>query len=318
MKKIASILIFSVIVFNVFSQKAVGTPEQLKAFFKTKTLVVTNDNPFSEYNIEIQDAVKKSVSVTEKEALKKGIIEIIAVDLDDLVKKINGRRIKTIEETITLNTKNTSLNFLTLSRQERILNSIAHPFVAYILLLLGTMGLIFEFTSPGVGFPGVAGLICLLLAFFALQLLPVNYLGVVFIMLSFILFIAEALTPTFGLLTLGGLASLIFGSLLLMKSSYPLFQISLVYILPVAFATAGISVFLISTAIKTHRKKVITGKEGLLNTEATTITKLNPEGKVFCHGEIWNACSLDNKKIDKNQKVSIVKIEGLKLTIKKL
>ncbi|MBL7131364.1 MAG: nodulation protein NfeD [Candidatus Omnitrophica bacterium] len=264
-----------------------------------------------------EDAVRKSVSITEVEALKKKVIEIIAVDLEDLVKKLNGRRVKTIYETITLDTKDASLNFIVPSRQERILNSIAHPFVAYILLMLGIMGLIFEFTSPGIGFPGIAGLICLLVAFFAFQLFPVNYLGIVLIILAFVLFIAEALTPTFGLLILGGLASLIFGSLLLMKTPHPFFHVSLTYILPVVLATAGISVFLIGNAIKTHRKKVMTGKEGLLNCEATTITKLNPEGKVFCHGEIWNASSLDNKKIDKKQKVKVVEIKGLKLIVSK-
>jgi len=263
-----------------------------------------------------EDAVRKSISVTENEALKKGIVEIIAVDLEDLVKKLNGRRVKTIYETITLDTKDASLNFITPTRQERILNSIAHPFVAYILLLLGIMGLIFEFTSPGFGFPGIAGLICLLAAFFAFQLLPVNYLGIVLIILAFVLFVAEALTPTFGLLTLGGLASLTFGSLLLVKTPYPFFHISLTYIIPIVLAVGGISIFLTSKAIKTHRKKVMTGKEGLINSEATTITKLNPEGKVFCHGEIWGACSLDNKKIDKKQKVKVVEIKGLRLIVK--
>jgi len=265
-----------------------------------------------------EDAVRKSISATEDEALKNGIIEIIATDLDDLIKKLNGRQIKTIYETVVLNTEDVSLNFIEPSRQERILNSIAHPFVAYILLMLGIMGLIFEFTSPGIGFPGVAGLICLLLAFFAFQLFPVNYLGVVLIILAFVLFIAEAFTLTFGLLTLGGLVSLTFGSLLLMKTPYPFFHISLTYIIPIILATAGISIFLVSNAIKTHRKKVITGKEGLINSEATTITKLNPEGKAFCHGEIWNASSLDNERIEKKQKVKVVKVKGLKLFVKKL
>jgi membrane-bound serine protease (ClpP class) len=265
-----------------------------------------------------EDAVRKSISATENEALREGVIELIAKDLNDLKEKIDNHKLKTKYGTIILETKNASFNFISPSRQELILNAIAHPFVAYILLILGVMGLIFEFTSPGIGFPGVAGFICLLLAFFAFQLFPVNYLGVVLIILAFVLFVAEAFTPTFGLLALGGLVCLGLGSLLLMKTPYPFFRVSVTYIIPIALTAAGISVFLVGNTIKTHRRKVMTGKEGLINTQATTITRLKPKGKVFCHGEIWNAVSADNKKIDKNQKVKVVKVVGLELIVEKL
>jgi len=264
-----------------------------------------------------KEAVAKSVSITEDEALKKNVINLIAKDLDTLISKLNNYRVKVEDKTIILKTKDAKLNFITPTAQQRILNSIAHPFVAYILMLLGIMGLIFEFTHPGIGFPGIAGFICLLLALFAFQLFPVNYLGFIFIILSIVLFIAEAFTPTFGLLTLGGLICLAMGSLMLMKTSDPLLIAPLRLIIPAALTTAGIVVFLVYNAVKSHRKKVITGKEGLIGLEAKTITKLRPQGKVFCHGEIWNAISQNEKTIGKNQKVKVVKVKHLTLIVKK-
>jgi membrane-bound serine protease (ClpP class) len=262
-------------------------------------------------------AVTESVSITEDEALKRKVINLIAEDLNELILKLDNYKIKSKDEIILLKTKNATLNFIYPSTQQKILNSIAHPFVAYILMLLGIMGLIFEFTHPGIGFPGIAGFICLLLALFAFQLFPVNYLGFIFIILAIVLFIAEAFTPTFGLLTLGGLVSLTLGSLMLMKVSDPFLFAPLRLIIPAALTTAAIVVFLVWTAAKSHRKKVITGKEGLIGEEAETLTKLNPYGKVFCHGEIWNAVSENKKTISKNETVKIVEVKRLTLIVKK-
>ncbi len=264
-------------------------------------------------------AVEESKSLTQKEALKLKVVELLADNLDELMEKLDGQVVESMGEKITLETKDAQLNLVSPSLQEIILNYIAHPSIVSILMLLGTLGLIFEFTHPGIGFPGIAGFICLLLAFFSLQLFPVSYLGVALIMLAVVLFIAEAFTPTFGLLTLGGIVSLIFGAMMLSKYEHPFFFTpSLALIIPSAIAMAGITVFLTSSAVKTHRKKVITGTKGMLGKTAITITALKPLGKVSVHGEIWNAESINKKLIAKKQEVKIMEIKGLKLIVEKL
>lgn len=265
----------------------------------------------------VRDAVLKSISATETEAEKQNIIDFIALDLNDLIKKIDGITVDTKYGLKTIDTQNTKINYVDLSNQERVLNAIAHPNIAYILMLLGIIGLIFEFSHPGIGFPGIAGLICMLLALYSFQLLPINYTGLLLIILGIILFIAEALTPAFfGLLALGGIVCFALGSLMLIKSPYPFLKISLNLIIPAVVSVAAIIIFLVANALKIYRKKVSTGKEGLIGQTATAITKIEKEGKVFLHGEIWNAENTTNEIIKKNQEVVVVKVEGLKLFIK--
>ncbi|MFC1593884.1 nodulation protein NfeD [Candidatus Omnitrophota bacterium] len=265
-----------------------------------------------------KEAVQKSESLTQKEAKKQGVVDILADDMDDLLAQLDGRTVMVDDNQLSISTKDATINFLSPTLQERILNYVAHPQIASILLLLGTLGLIFEFTHPGIGFPGIAGLICLLLAFFALQLFPINYLGIVLIILAIVLFVAEAFTPTFGLLTLGGIISLVFGAMMLAKNAHPFFFYpSLKLIIPVALAIAGITVFLVSNAVKAHRRKVSTGSKGMVGQTAVTITKLRPKGKVSAHGEIWNAVSNSKKAVGKNQKVTIVEVNGLTLIVEK-
>ena len=185
-------------------------------------------------------------------------------------------------------------------------------------MLLGVLGLIFEFTHPGIGFPGIAGAICLLLAAYSFQLLPINYAGLLLIILSIILFIAEALTPTFGLLVLGGIISFIFGSLMLIDTPYPFLRISLGAIIPAVATFAGIIIFLVANVIKSHRRKISTGKEGLIGQTAIAITTIKRKGKVTCHGEIWTAYNTKKNIIKKGDEAKIVRVEGLKLYIEKL
>jgi len=262
-------------------------------------------------------AVTKSESITAEEAVKAKVVDFIATDLQDLLIKLDGRNVKINSKTVTLATKGAAVTSLDLTPSQKLLNIIIHPQIAYILMMLGFLGLLFEVTHPGVGFPGVAGLICLILAFYAFNVLPINYAGVALIMLSIILFIAEAFTPTFGLLTLGGLTCMVLGSLMLIKSPFGIMRISLKLILPVAIFIGAITVFLVGAVLKTHLKKIKTGKEGLIGESATAITDINPKGKVFVHGEIWQAKNISEKQINKDEAVIIKDVKGLTLYVEK-
>ena len=273
-----------------------------------------------ERNRNIEWAVKsvtESSSITEEEAMKKGVIDIIAKDENDLLNKLNGRRVTVSGKTQTLNTQNVALRYKTMDFRQRFLNVLANPNIAYILLLLGFYGLLFEVTHPGIGFPGIAGAICIILAFFSMQALPTNYAGLALIILGIILFIAEVKVPGFGLLTLGGLVCMVLGSLLLFESPYQLMRVSLMLIFSFSTATAFITVGLLRAVVIAHKRKVVSGKEGLLGSIGKARTKIDPklEGKVFIHGEIWNAVS--KEKIKKGDSIQIVRVEGLTLEVKK-
>ncbi|HDZ76608.1 MAG TPA: nodulation protein NfeD [Candidatus Omnitrophica bacterium] len=262
-------------------------------------------------------AVEESESITAKQAVKQKVVDFIARDLDDLLVKLNGKKININSKDIILNTKNANIINLELTPSQKLLNIIIHPQIAYILMLLGFLGLLFEITHPGVGFPGIAGLICLTLAFYAFNVIPINYAGLALIILGLILFIAEALTPTFGLLTLGGLTCMVLGSLMLVKSPFGAMRISLKVILPFVISIAGITIFLLGTILKTHVKKIKTGKEGLIGQTATAIGSFKNKGKIFVHGEIWQAKNISKTKINKNDNVTIQEVKGLTLYVKK-
>jgi membrane-bound serine protease (ClpP class) len=261
-------------------------------------------------------AVEESVSISEKEALNKEVIDIVATDLNDLIEQLNGREIITASGTLVLNTKNAKLNFIPLSWRQKFLNAIINPNIAYLLFTLGFLGLLYEITHPGFGFPGLAGIICLLLAFYAFQILPTNYAGLALIVFGLIMFVAEAFTPTFGAFTLGGITAVIFGSIMLYNQPYEFLRVSLKIIIPIAVALGAISVFLVSLAVKAHRKKSALGAKGLVGQTAKALSRVSArKGKVFIHGEIWNA--LSDEKIAKGDEVVIVEIKGLTLKVRK-
>ncbi len=254
--------------------------------------------------------------MTETEALKKGVIDLIAEDIDSLLTKIDGKRIKINDKIFKLETKDARIVKIDLDKRQQFLNVITNPTIAYILMILGFYGLLFEFTHPGVGFPGIAGTICIILGFYSLHTLPTNYAGVGLIILAFILFIAEMQVASFGLLTLGGIVSMVLGSVILIDSPHTFMKVSLRVILPVVIATAAISTFLAATVIKTHRRRVKSGAEGLIGEQGKVIRRLKPKGKVFIHGEVWNAVS--EKPVNKGVTVEVVKVEGMKLIVKKI
>ena len=264
-----------------------------------------------------QASVTQSVSITEKEALEKGVIEIIADNEQDLLNQLDGRVVKVKGQEVTLATKNANIVRILMDSRQKFLNILANPNIAYLFFILGFYGLLFEVTHPGVGLPGILGVIFLILAFFSMQLLPTNYAGLALIILAIVLFIAEAKVPGFGLLTLGGVVCMILGSTMLFDSSQPVMRVSISLVLSLTLTTAAITTFLVRLVIISHHKKVISGKEGLIAETGYAHTNISSgkEGKVFVHGEIWNATS--EQEIRQGEKITVVKVEGMTLGVKK-
>jgi len=261
-----------------------------------------------------EDAVRKSVSITEAEALKIHVIDLTAKDVNDLLSKIDGRKVETIAGERVLRTAGAIIVERQMSLRHRILDLISNPNVAYILMLLGFYGLFFEMTNPGAIFPGIMGGICLILGFYALQTLPVNYAGLMLIIMGIIFFILEVKLVTHGLLTIGGIIALIFGSLMLFESSSPVFRLSLAIIIPATLVTAMFFIFTVGLAYKAFRRKPVTGPEGLIGLEGIAKTDITPEnGTVFVHGEFWSACS--DEFIPKDSAVAVEAVRGLKVKV---
>jgi len=262
-----------------------------------------------------EEAVRKSVSITETEALKNNVIDLIAPDIDTLVKQMDGRTVDVVIGTRTLKTAGATVKELPMGFRYKLLGIISNPNIAYILMILGFYGLYFELSNPGAIFPGVAGAICLILAFYALQTLPINYAGLMLIILAIGLFIAEAFITSHGVLGVGGAVAMLFGSLMLIDSPEPSLQISWAVILPVVAASALLFIVTVTVAVRAHRSKVDTGKEGLIGMRAEARTDIGADGQVFLRGEYWNARS--DEPIAKGEKVMVVAVDGLRLKVKK-
>lgn len=263
-----------------------------------------------------EDAVRRSVSITENEALKLKVIDVIAENKDKLLGLLNGREIITSAGKVRLETKGVSIEELPMGLRHRILNALSNPNVAYILMILGIYGLFFELASPGAILPGVVGAICLILAFYAFQTLPVNYAGLALIILGVILFIAEIKIVSYGLLSVAGVIAMVLGSIMLMNTDVPFLKISWMVILPAVLLTAIFFIFAVGMAVKAHKRRPVTGIEGLEGETGEAYTDIDSEGKVFIHGEIWNAKS--EEAIMKGEKVKIVSADGMMLVVKKI
>jgi len=260
-------------------------------------------------------AVRESVSITEIEALKINVIDLIASDLNDLLSQIDGREIKTASGVKKLTTKNIAVNYSEMGLREKILDTLSNPNIAYILMMIGMLGLYFELSNPGAIFPGAIGVISLILAFFAFQTLPVNYAGILLILLALILFILEIKVTSFGMLSVGGIISLTLGSLMLFDSSVPFLRVSYDFIIPVVAVTSAFFIVAISLAVKAQRRKPTTGKEGLLGSTGIVKSKIDPQGKVFIHGEYWDATS--NEMIPENTQVEVIEVKDTGIKVKK-
>jgi membrane-bound serine protease (ClpP class) len=268
----------------------------------------------------VEQAVTESRSYTEQEAIGASppLIDLIANDVPDLIRKLDGRTVRRFNgDTMMLQLASPAIRPIEMTAAERVLSAIAHPQIAYLLLTLGTLGLTIELWSPGAVLPGVAGGICLLLAFFALQVLPVSYSGVLLILLGFALLVLEVKVASHGVLAVGGIASLLFGSLMLIDSPLPEMQIGLSVIIPVIVGLAGVLLFLVRLGVRAQRQPAVTGESGMLNTigEATTSIAPGGVGRVTAHGEIWTATA--HEPVQAGDRVIITAVTGLLLTVKR-
>jgi len=261
-------------------------------------------------------AVRESVSIPANEALKLKVIDLIAKDINELLEKMDGKAVEKSRRMIKLATQGLKVNLLEMDFRQRLLASLSNPNIAYILMMIGLVGLYFELAHPGAIFPGVIGGICLILSFFAFRTLPVNYAGILLILLGVFLFIAEIKVTSYGLLTVGGVVSLVLGSIMLFESPVPYLRASFSVIIPTVVVTAALFIFALTMAIKAQMAKPATGSEGLVDEMGIARTRLDPEGQVFVHGEWWNAYS--DEIIEAGEKIRVLKTEGLKLKVEKL
>lgn len=263
-----------------------------------------------------EDAVRKSVSISASEALKLGVVNVVTSDVDSLLLWLDGREMELVSGKKILHTAHAEKEKYEMSWRFKILNVISDPNIAYILLMIGIYGIFFELYNPGAILPGVVGSISLILAFYALHTLPVNYAGLLLILLSLILFIAEVKIPSHGLLTVGGVVSLILGSIMLFRSPLPFFQLSWKMIAFATILTTLFFVFAVGMGIRAQRRKPVTGREGIVGEQGEAIGNfLRGKGEVAVHGEIWRAISGEN--IRKGDTVFVESVQNLTIKVKK-
>jgi membrane-bound serine protease (ClpP class) len=272
-------------------------------------------------NVEwAEQAVRESRAFTETEALKATppLIDLVATDVPDLLRQVDGREIRRFDgRKETLRTAGARVESTTMSLRQRVLSTLAHPNIAYILLSLGVLGLTIELWSPGAVLPGVVGGICLLLAFFTFQVLPVNYAGVLLILFGLALLVVEVKVASFGLLGAGGIVSLLLGSMILIDAPTSELRVSLGLIIPVVVALSAILLFLARLAIAAQRRPSVTGAPGMLGTTGTALTAIpaGGEGRVSTHGEVWSARAAEA--IAAGDHIVVSGIDGLVLTVRR-
>jgi membrane-bound serine protease (ClpP class) len=266
----------------------------------------------------VEQAVTESRSYTEQEALgaTPPLIDLVANDVPDLVRKLNGRSVTRFDgHAETLHTVDATTTAVEMSWSQRVLSGVAHPQVAYLLLTLGTLGLTIELWSPGAILPGVAGGICLLLAFFAFQVLPVSYAGVMLILFGLALLVLEVKVSSFGLLAIGGIVSLLFGSMMLIDSPLPEMQVGLRLIVPITLGIACVLLFLTRLAVQSQRTQPVTGMTGMIGEPGRALTAIEPgrRGSIRTRGEIWMATS--GEPVEAGRGVRVTGITGLVLQV---
>lgn len=260
-----------------------------------------------------EDAVRKSLSVTEKEALTLKVIDLVAEDLTSLLAAVDGREVVTGAGKVVLRTKGAPVTETVMGWRLDALKALSDPNIAFILMTLGTIGLIAELYNPGAILPGIVGAISLILAFYSLQTLPINYAGVLLILLGIVLFILEIKVVSYGLLSLGGIASMVLGGLMLVKTDVPFLKVSLSVIIPTVVTFGGLFLAVTWLAVKSHRRRPVTGVESMVGTIAVAKTELAPHGKVLLQGELWDAVS--EEPIREGEEVEVKTVSGLTLTV---
>lgn len=265
-----------------------------------------------------EQAITEAKAATANEALELGVVDFVTKDLDDLLAQLDGFTVEVSGEKVTLATQGASLEFLEATLLEEILTILTSPTIALLLISLGGLALVYEIINPGGYIGGVIGVIMLLTGFYALGQLPVNFAGLALIILAFGLFIAELFTPTFGLLTAGGLIAFILGAMILFNTSEFAYQIPLPSIIGIALTLAAIFGLGLRKAMQSMRLQPVTGQEGLVGAVGTVKTTLDPQGVVLVWGERWQASSDDGQPISSGQQVKVVEIKGFQLKVRKL
>lgn len=263
-----------------------------------------------------EDAVRSAVNLTAEDALEQGVIDIVAKDIDDLLAQIDGRKLETQSGEVTLDTKDLTVETIEPDWRTRLLGIITNPNVAYVLLLLGMYGLFFELSNPGSLFPGVLGGICLLLALYAFNVLPVNYAGLALILLGMGFMVGEMFMPSFGILGIGGGVAFVVGSLILMETEVEAFQISLPLIISVTVVTAAFIFTLITLALRQRRKPVVSGREQMIGDVGEASADFSDNGTIHIHGEQWSART--ERPVRKGQRVKVRELDGLTLIVEPL
>lgn len=261
-------------------------------------------------------AVREGISATSEEALELNVVDMIAPDLDTLIAELDGREVTLLDgSVVTLRTSGVPINEVMMKTIERFLYAIADPNIAFLLLSIASLGIMIEIFNPGLIFPGIVGAISGIMAFYALGQLPVNIAGVLLIVLAFGLFIGEVLTTSFGLFTVGGVTSLVIGSLILFQGADPaVFRVDPWLIGTMTILIALFFAFVVTRVIRAHRKRATTGKEEIIGRRAVVRETINPEGTVFFKGELWSAVS-DSGPIESGEEVTVTAIDGLILQV---
>ncbi len=258
----------------------------------------------------VEKAIRESAAITETEALEQNVIDLVAKDLDDLIAQIDGRE---VAGKGTLNLEGAPRRSVEESLRTKVLKAISDPNVAFLLFLLGAAGLYFEFSNPGALFPGIIGGICLVLAIFAFQLLPVNYVGILLMVLAIVFFLLEIKVTSYGMLSLAGVVSLFLGALMLYEGDDPAIRISWSVLIPTVGLVSAFFVVVAGLAFRSQVSTTRTGERGLVGKIGVVKQAIDPEGKVFVHGELWKAVA--GKPIEKDCKVRVTHVEGLTLTV---
>ena len=261
-----------------------------------------------------QKAVFEGASISAQEALKLNVINVMADNIGDLLAKINGQQVSVLGKKVRLATKNLSLQTYAPDWRNKFLQVITNPNVAYILLIIGFYGLVFEFINPGAIVPGVVGGICFIIGLYALQMLPVNYAGLALILLGVGFMVGEAFMPSFGVLGIGGVVSFVVGSILLLDTGIPEFNIAWWVIITVSVLSAGFFLFIIGMAFRSSRRSIVSGQEEMVGKIGEVSTRIAKTGRVFVHGEDWKAFA--KVPIKKGQKIVVTKVDGLELWVK--
>lgn len=261
-----------------------------------------------------EKAVRKSVAITETEALALKVIDLIAFSIEELIQQLNKKTVRLNDHQVVLQTTGARIKNYEMSAAQKFLYLLTNPNIAYILLMLGIYGLFFELQNPGTIFPGVVGAICLILAFYSFQMLPVNYAGLALIILAIIMFILEVKITSYGLLSIGGITALILGSLLLFESPLPFFRPSIALLIAVAIITGLFFALIVGLGIKAHRRKPATGREGLIGEIGIAQENLNPLGTVMVCGELWSAESVSGE-IMQGEKVRVIDVKGMVIKV---